>query len=143
MRLAIAALVLLFLPGLASAQVYKCVDKEGRVKYVQTKPKDTDCGGVQKPAAPAPATDGADPLKNFGAEVDKSRAADAEVRKRNEQAEAQKRARCAQAQARLAALERASHVFTTDEQGERHYQTAQQNDAMREEARQSVALHCG
>ena len=143
MRRVIAALLLLLLPGLASAQVYKCVDKDGRVKFVQTKPKDADCGGVQKPAAPAPATDGADPLKQFGAEVDKSRAAEAEVRKKNEQAEAQKRGRCAQAQARLAALERATHVFTTDEQGERQYNTAQQNDAMREEARRSVSLHCG
>ena len=145
MRFAAAAVLLLFLPGLASAQVYKCVDKDGRVKYVQTKPKDADCGGVQTRSAPAaaPAADGADPLKKFGEEVDKSRAADAKVREQNRQAEEQKRARCAQAQARLAALERASHVFTTDEKGERQYNSAQQNDAMRDQARQSVAAECG
>ena len=142
MRLVIAALVLLFLPGLAAAQVYKCVDKDGRVKYVQTKPKDADCGGVQTPAAPAPATDGADPLKAFGAEVDKSRAAEAKVREQADQAQAQKAARCAQWRQRLAALERASKVFTVDAQGERQYRTDEQNDAMREEARRGVATEC-
>ncbi len=141
MRFLGIALLLLLAPGLASAQVYKCVDKDGRVKYVQTKPKDGDCGGVQT-RAPAPASDGADPLKGFSEEVGKSREAEAQQRQKSEQAEAQKAARCAQWRQRLAALEAASKVFTVDEQGERHYRSDRENEAQREQARQGVAAEC-
>ncbi len=142
MRFLGVALLLLLAPGLASAQVYKCVDKDGRVKYVQTKPKDADCGGVQTPAAPAPASDGADPLKKFSEEVGKSREAEAKVREQTDQAQAQKVALCAQWRQRLAALEAASKVFTVDAQGERHYRSDAENEAQKQEARQGVATEC-
>jgi hypothetical protein len=142
LRILGVALLLLLAPGLASAQVYKCKDpKTGRVTYVQTKPKGADCGDAP-PAAPAPASDGADPLKSFSEEVGKSRAAEAEQRQKSEQAQAQKAARCAQWRQRLSALEAASRVFTVDEQGERHYRSEQENEAQREQARQGVAAEC-
>ena len=142
MRILAAALVLLLAPGLASAQVYKCKDnKTGRVTYTQTKPKDATCDGDVR-AAPAPAEGSNDSLKKFGEEIDKSRAEDAKARQQADQAQAQKAARCAQWRQRLATLERVSKVFTVDEQGERQYRTDEQNDAMREEARQGVAAEC-
>lgn len=141
MRFPGVALLFLLAPGLATAQVYKCVDKDGRVKYVQTKPKDADCGGVAR-SAPAPASDGADPLKQFSEEVGKSREGEAKQRQQAEQVEAQKAARCAQWRQRLAALEAASKVFTVDEQGERHYRSDQENEQQREQARQGVAAEC-
>ncbi|MGH8442701.1 MAG: DUF4124 domain-containing protein [Nevskiaceae bacterium] len=135
------ALLLLLVPGLATAQVYKCVDKEGRVKYVQTKPRDGNCSD-SVPTAPAPASDGADPLKGFSEEVGKSRDADAKAREQAAQQQAQRAARCAQWRQRLAALERASKVFTVDEQGERHYRSDAENEQQREQARQGVATDC-
>lgn len=137
------ALLLLLLPGLASAQVYKCKDpRTGRVTYVQTKPKDAQCDG-DVPTAPAPASDGSDPLKKFGEEVGKSREAEAQARQRSEQAQAQRAARCEQWRRRLAALEAASRVFTVDEKGERHYRTDAENEAQKEQARAGVAADCG
>jgi hypothetical protein len=134
-------LLLLLAPGFATAQVYKCVGKDGRVKYTQTKPKDAECSGdVSKP--PAAASDEADPYKNIGAQADERQAADAKAREAAAAEQAQKAQRCAQWRERLAALERASHVFTTDEQGERQYNSAQQNDGLREEARAGVARDC-
>ena len=138
---AIVLLMLLLAPGLATAQVYKCIGKDGRVKYTQTKPKDADCSGeVRKP--PPAASDGADPYKNIGAQADQRREADAKASEAAAQEQAQKAQRCAQWRERLAALERASHVFTTDENGERQYNSAQQNDGLREEARAGVARDC-
>lgn len=137
----IIVLVLLLVPGLATAQVYKCVGQDGRVKYTQTKPKDADCSGeVRKP--PPAASDGADPYKAIGAQADQRREADARASEAAAQEQAQKAQRCAQWRERLAALERASHVFTTDENGERQYNSAQQNDGLREEARAGVARDC-
>jgi hypothetical protein len=138
----LAVVLLCLAPGLAAAQVYKCVDKEGRVKYTQTKPKDAECSGSVPSAAPPPAEGYVDPLKNFAGEVGKAREADAKVRQDTAQQQAQKDARCAQWRQRLTALERASQVFTTDEKGERHYQSAEQNDQLRAEARQGVATEC-
>ena len=142
MRFLGVAVLLLLAPGLASAQVYKCKDpKTGRVTYVQTKPKGADCGDAP-PAAPAPASDGTDPLKGFSEEVGKSRAAEAEQRQKSEQAEARKAALCAQWRQRLSALEAASRVFTVDEQGERHYRSDAENEQQKAEARAGVAAEC-
>ena len=143
-KLAVAALLLLLVPGLASAQVYRCKDpKTGRVTYVQTKPKDAQCDGDAPRSAPAPASDGSDPLKKFGEETDQSRAAEAQARERAEKVRAQREALCAQWQKRLAAYEAATRVYTVDEQGERHYRTDAENEAQKAEARQGVARECG
>ena len=142
LRLAVA-LVLLLAPALACAQVYKCKDpKTGRVTYVQTKPAGADCSG-NVPTAPAPASDGSDPLKGFSEEVGKSREAEGKARDAAAQQQAQRAARCEQWRKRLTALEAASRVFTTDEKGERHYRTDAENEAQREQARQGVAADCG
>jgi hypothetical protein len=141
LRLFVAA-VLLLVPDLATAQVYKCTDKDGRVKYTQTRPKGTECT-ENAPKAPSPlGTGSAEPYKDIGTQADQRQAADARARETAAQQQAAKDARCAQWRARLAALERASHVFRTDEKGEREYNTAQQNDALREEARNGVAAEC-
>lgn len=138
----ILLILLLLAPGLATAQVYKCVGPDGRVKYTQTKPKDAECSGEVRKPPPTSTEPGADPYKNIGAQADERQAADAKSREAAAQEQAQKAQRCAQWRERLAALERASHVFTTDEQGERQYNSAQQNDGLREEARQGVAQDC-
>ena len=142
-RLAFAAL-LLAAPGLAPAQVYKCVDQNGRVQYTQTKPAGKSCEGVE---AKAPASLGSsenlDALKEYGKKIDADRGEQAKVQADAEQAEAKKERRCEQWRARLAALEQAGRVFTVDAKGERHYRTDAQNEAMREQARQGVAAECG
>ena len=140
--LGIAALLLLA-PGLAAAQVYKCKDpKTGRVTYVQTKPKDAECEGDAPRAAPAPASDGTDPLKKFGEDVGKSREAEAGQRKKADDAQARRQSLCAQWRTRLTALEAATRIYTVDEQGERHYRSDAENEAQKQEARQGVAAEC-
>ena len=137
-----AVALLLLLPCLSHAQVYRCVDKNGRVQYSQTKPRDADCAGVNTPAPPPSGANVGSP-KPFTDEIDKSRAEEAQVRQQAEQQQAQKEARCGMARQRLVVLEQANKVFTIDEQGERHYQNDAQNDALREAARQSIAAECG
>lgn len=135
--------LLLLAPGLAFAQVYKCVDKDGRVTYVQTRPAGANCTGGPAPAPAPPPAAGADPLKKFADEVDRSRADEAKARDQAAEQQAQRAQRCEQWRKRLAALEAASRVFTVDEQGERHYRSEQENEAQREQARQGVAAECG
>ena len=139
---AIVLLMLLLAPGLATAQVYKCIGKDGRVKYTQTKPKDAECSGEVRAPPPTSSPEGHDPYKGIGAQADQRQADDARAREAAAAEQAQKAQRCQQWRDRLAALERASHVFTTDEKGERHYNSAQQNDGLREEARAGVARDC-
>lgn len=136
----IAAVVLL--PDAASAQVYKCTGKDGRVQYSQTRPRGAEC---QENAVRAPATVGNDVegLLKYGEEIDKARAAEAKGREQAQQEQARRQAACSQARARAAALEQASRVFSVDENGERHYRSAAERDAMAASARQMVAEFCG
>ncbi len=139
----LGVVLLLLAPGLASAQVYKCKDpKTGREIYTQTMPRDYDCTSGKAPAAPAPASDGADPLKKFSEDVGKSREAETQARDQADKARAQKESLCAQWRQRLTALEGAGKVFTVDEQGERHYRSDAENEAQKQEARQGVATEC-
>ncbi|MGQ0587226.1 MAG: DUF4124 domain-containing protein [Gammaproteobacteria bacterium] len=138
-----AVLLLLLVPGLACAQVYKCRDKDGRTIYVQTKPAGADCSGSVSTPPPSSSSEGGDPLRGIAAQADERQAAESQAREQAAQQQAQREARCAQWRARLAALERASKVFTVDEKGERQYRSDAQNDAMRDEARAGVAADCG
>src|SRR5690349_16648893 len=142
-RFAAVALLLLLAPALASAQVYKCKDpKTGKVTYVQTKPKDADCGGAPPRSAPAPASDGTDPLKKFGEETGKAREAESDQRRKADEAQARRESLCAQWRQRLSALEATSRVYTVDEQGERHYRSDAENEQQKAEARAGVAAEC-
>jgi hypothetical protein len=132
----------LLLPPAASAQVYKCTGKDGRVQYSQTRPRGAEC---QENAVRAPAAIGSDVggLMKYGEEIDKSRAAEAKDREQAQQQQAQRQAACSQARARAAALDRASRVFSVDASGERHYRSAAERDAMDAAARSDVTKFCG
>ena len=131
----------LLLPATASAQVYKCTGKDGRVQYSQTKPRDGACQETGlKP--PPPIGSGSDGLMKFSDEIDQSRAEEAKVRARAAEDQAARQAACSAARRRAAALEQVSRVFSVDEQGERHYRSEAEKDRMAAEARQAVAQFC-
>src|SRR5262245_15664321 len=98
-RHALILLTLLALPGLAQAQVYRCVDKNGRTTFSQTKPADKDCQG-QDSTGPGPSGADGGSLQEYSQQLDKSRGEEAKARQKSDQQQANHDARCSDAKAR-------------------------------------------
>src|SRR5258708_34480787 len=101
MKRLLLILAVLAFSGAASAQAYKWVDKDGKVRYGDTPPPDATKGTRLKgpsgaPAATAPATDG----KKGAASKDKALSPEARSKKRrHERREAERRATTAPSKA--------------------------------------------
>lgn len=153
-RILILGLSLAFAAG-ASAQLYRWVDKDGRVRYTDTPPP----AGVQSrtvgapAAAPAPATDAA----AQGASKGPLTPADQEQAFRKRRLEAQKAAEkselarkeaeakqqnCARAQEYLRTLESGQRVTRTNAQGEREFIDDATRARETQAARQAVQDWC-
>jgi hypothetical protein len=138
------ALVLLLAPALAPAQVYKCTDKDGRITYSQTPPKEGACRENQLRSTDPTGAD-AGSLKQFNEQIDASRNSDAESKRKADREAAlaaNKQARCSSARSRVAFLEQASRLAVIDESGQRHFQDDAQKQQMKAEAQAAVAANC-
>ncbi len=158
-RLALFVLALLAAAG-AQAQVYKCVDANGRVIYSQNPcPSNTKSGAITRhvDAAPgAPAADKAakgDAAKKSGPKTAAEQ--EQEFRKRQQdQAKAAKEAaqktaeaqrkeeNCNNARSRLAQSEAGGRVVRFNAQGERYYLEDAQIEQEKAKARADVAQSC-
>jgi hypothetical protein len=142
---ALAAAVLLAAPGLACAQVYRCVDAQGRVQYSQTKPADKNCEGVESSGPPPIGADGGG-LSEYSKQLDKARGEEAKTKQGAEMQQKQqayRTARCSDARAREQLLSQAGPLYLMDENGERHYQNDSQREALKARAADAVARECG
>ena len=160
-RLLVMLLAIAF-AGMASAQTYKWVDKNGRVQYGDTPPGDaskvtrlkTPAGGAAPaPAAPEPKNDTA--AKDKDKDKDKAltpeqafkkrqqERQEAEQKSEKERAEAdQKRANCEGAQASLRQLQSGQRVSTVNSAGERVYLDDDARAGALSRAQKSVADWC-
>lgn len=141
LRHRIALLAALLLPGMATAQVYKCTDQNGRVAYSQVKPRGAQCedSGVK----PAPTIgSNVDNLMKYSGEIDKRREAEGQVRAEALQQQAQRKMRCGYARRELAALQTANRIFYIDDKGQRRYQDDAQRDRIIGAAQAAVAREC-
>ena len=134
----LAAAALLLAPGLASAQVYKCMDKNGHPQFVQTKPHDGSCAESTS-HAPPPSGGNVDDLMKFSKEIDKERKQEARAQQKNEELEARRARRCDYSRRQLAGLQQTGPVFTIDENGQRQYLN---KDNELRNAEQAVARDC-
>ena len=141
MRLPVAAL-LLCLPCVTMAQVYKCVDKYGRTQFSQTRPRDANCE-ASAAKAPPPSGGNVDSLMQYSKQIDQSRRQEAGVQQKTEQEQAYRAARCSAARSRLAVLRQSGRVVIVDDKGERHYQDDTSKQQMENDAQQAVARDCG
>jgi hypothetical protein len=128
-RILILALSLAFASG-ASAQLYRWVDKDGRVRYTDTPPPAGVQGrALQAPAAPPAAAPQGDakPAPSVSDQEQAFRQRQLEAQKAAEKtAQAQKEAEakrqnCARAQDYLRTLESGQRVTRTNAQGEREF----------------------
>jgi len=140
-RFALAALFLLLAP-LASAQLYKWVDKDGKVQYSDQPPP----AGASKqinvpsgPAAPAPSARDKDKA------LEKTRAESRESAKKADDLAKntkQRQEECDRAGAYLKGIENGGRFVTFDAKGERVFMEQDQIDAAKAKARQNVEEAC-
>ncbi len=157
LRVLVVGLMLAFAVG-ASAQLYRWVDKDGRVRYGDTPPPGVKATTLRPPpggSAPPPAAGDAaakdaqkGPLTPAEQEGDfRKRQMDAQkAREKDDQASRDAQAKqenCARAQETLAGLESGQRITRTNASGERYYLEDEQRAAEIAKARQSVSSWCG
>jgi hypothetical protein len=150
MKKALLSFVLMMFASAAAAQLYKWVDKDGKVRYGDTPPPGVNAAPLKGPSRPASAA-AADAKKD---EKDKL-SPEAGFRKRQEDAAkaleketkaqqqaAAKKEQCERAQEALRTLESGQRIARTDAKGERYYM--EEADIQKEAAkmRQSVQQAC-
>lgn len=155
MRRFAIALAFLVAAAPAAAQLYKWVDKDGKVRYGDTPPPGAKTSSVRAPAAseapPAPAAASKDakkgPLtpaeqaKAFRERQEEQRKA-AEKEERDRQARAQQNEGCERTREYLRTLESGQRIARTNPNGERYYLNEDQVRAEIEKARSSVREAC-
>jgi Domain of unknown function (DUF4124) len=141
----------LFAAG-ASAQQYKWVDRDGKVRYGDTPPPGVNAQRLRPPSGPsqpassaAAAKQGEKPLTPEQAFRKRQEAAqkDQEKQAQTDQDAQAKRDNCARAQEQLRALESGQRIARTDSKGERYYLEDAQIAQESARARQTVKEWCG
>jgi hypothetical protein len=147
--LAIAALALAFALALpAAAQVYKWVDKDGKIHYSDKPPRDPKAKGVKdlhiesKPTDPAAVERELAELTERGKSVDDSLRVQEQVKTQTAAQKAAAEQMCDQAMARLAALEQVQRMAKVDKDGNRTYASDGETNTEREKARKQVDELC-
>jgi len=139
-------LVVLIAAATASAQVYRWVDKDGKVHYSDQAPPDAAAKDMHidsKPADPLAAERTLEELKAQNVGLDEAAKARDEAAAAKARDKDLKARRCDEAKAQLAVYERVSRVVTVDGSGKESYSSAAELDAHRAAARQKVAELCG
>ena len=141
-RLVVAAFALAVVP-LASAELYKYVDKNGKTVYSDTPPADVDAKRMTPP--PPPAGNGKSYVER-DKEAQKAREKTGEDAKKNaekEKAEAQKKLRCEQAKSNLQIYTDGGRILKNNANGERDYMSDEEIEAERVKTQKIVDEACG
>jgi len=149
MKKALLFILIIGCAAAASAQQYKWVDKDGKVRYGDVPPPGVTATPMRPPPpgtaiAPAAKKDGEKPLSPEAAFRKRQEEAEKE---REKQAKAgqeaqEKRENCTRAQDALRSLESGQRVARTDSKGERYFLDDAQTAQETARARQSVQEWC-
>jgi hypothetical protein len=144
--------LLLALPLLGNAEIYKWRDKNGSIRYSDTPPpsniKHEAIGGKRalKPSVTAPTTDSPPVPRSADEEAALKRQSNAEAEKNNklekEKQEAVRAENCKAAKSNLASYEQGGRVYKMNEKGERVYLDENDFKAGREKAQQEINENC-
>ncbi len=146
------ALAILLATATVTAQVYKWIDKEGRVQYTDTPPPATATKAEAKklapPPAPSTAANAATSTKSAqerSKELDKRRTDAAEKEKKDEAAEKvakENDERCKEAKRYLSNLDSGAPITSTNDKGEREIMSDQQRAKEKARAQAASAEAC-
>jgi len=153
MSKAIILVVSFLFAAAASAQQYKWVDKDGKVRYGDVPPPGVNATPMKPPSSgaaaptPAPAPAAKDGEKPLSPEAAFRKRQEEAVKEREKQAKAdqevqEKRQNCTRAQDALRTLESGQRVSRTDSKGERYFLDDAQTAQETARARQSVQEWC-
>jgi hypothetical protein len=148
MHKAIVLVVTCLFAAAASAQTYKWIDKDGRVRYGDVPPPGADAQRLKPPAGPsAPASVERKADKPLSPEAAFQRRQkeqqDQEQKTAKERGEAEaKRLNCEQAQAHLRSIQTGQRIATTNAAGERVFLEDDQIAKERERAQRSINDWC-
>lgn len=124
--LIIITVLLLALPGLTAAEMYKWVDANGQVHYSERPPS----AGNYESVKPLPAATEPEPaIESVNHDVKERNDSMAEEARKQQLEAANKEVRdinCRNARTRYSGFRRTGRVFTTDEAGNRHYYSDQE-----------------
>ena len=143
-RLVVAAFALAVVP-LASAELYKYVDKNGKTVYSDTPPADVDAKRLSAPPPPAASGNGktyVEREKEAQKAHDKS-GEDAKKTAEKEKAEQQKKLRCEQAKSNLQIYTDGGRILKNNDKGERDYMSDEEIEAERAKTQKIVDEACG
>ena len=142
-RLIVAALALAVVP-LASAALYKYVDKNGKTVYTDQPPADADAKRITGPSAPAAAPKSyVEKDKEVEKGREKARETEKKAAEKEKQANAKKEA-CDNAHQRLAVYTEGGRVMRQNkETGEREFLNDDEIEAERVKAQKDVNEACG
>lgn len=132
--------------GSASAQVYRWVDKDGKVHYSDKKPKDAPVKEMpieSQPSDPEAAEKTMAELRAANTDITTTDAERKKVADEMANANADKERRCKSARADLELLKSVNRYFTVDDKGNRVYDNDAQLESRRVVARAKVADLCG
>lgn len=129
---------------LAHAQLYRWVDKEGKVRYTDTPPPaGVKSSSIKAPAAPEAAKPAAKAAsKDAAKDAKKDAKAEKEDPVEKEKQAATFREYCGRAKGELATLESGQRISRTDEKGERYFLDDSQRAQEVAKARASVSEWC-
>jgi hypothetical protein len=141
-RMLVIAMALAVAP-LASAELYKYVDKNGKTVYTDQPPADADAKRMSAPPAPAAA-----PAKSYverDKEIEKGREKSREQAKKTaegDKAEQAKKQRCEQARGNLQIYTDGGRIMKTNDKGERDYMSDEEIAAERAKTPRLVDEAC-
>jgi len=142
-----AVLVLILASAVATADVYKWTDAHGAVHYGDRPPgADAEAGSVTLPPAPAKDADhGQRSLKRqrLLEAFDAQRAERDRVAAESAAAKRERQDQCEKASLELSRWERASVIYTTEEDGTHVYMSEEERREATAEAKLWIGKHCG
>jgi hypothetical protein len=142
----IVAMALAVAP-LASAEMYKYVDKNGKTVYTDQPPADADAKRMSGPTAPATAPAAA-PAKSYverDKEIEKGREKSREQAKKTaetDKADQARKQRCEQARGNLQIYTDGGRIMKTNDKGERDYMSDEEIAAERAKTQKLVDEAC-
>lgn len=142
--------ILLIVPALSQAQVYKCGNKDGSVSYqARPCPTNTSTSRMQISNKISPNTPSAqEVMRRLQSQVDvvdaeqQQRRAQSEQRQQQQQQREALEAHCAFARQQIAVVQTARPVYRVDEKGERQYLEDNERANKIADMQQKMAQHC-
>lgn len=145
-QVATGVLLSCVLAAAGAADVYRWVDHQGQVHFGDRPPQVEAATKLDLPSGPAseetPEVDRSQALERLLRYYDEKRADEREAGARARQEQAVREARCKEARRRLSTYEAAARIYTTGEDGQRHFLSGDERDQLIGKLQAAISRWC-